>query len=74
MSPTSVAEPDHGRLMTDRVDAAERPGDGRAVGEVGFDQLRGRVQVVGWLSMRPGQQAVQHAHGVAIGDERVDDV
>ena len=68
------AEPDHRRLVADRVDPVDRGGRDGGVGEVALDQLGGRVQVVGAARVGGGMEAVEDADLVPFGDQQIDQV
>ena len=68
------AEADHRRLVADRGDAVDGAGDDVGVAHVALDELGARVEVVGPLAVRGGQQQVEHADLVAALQQRVDDV
>ena len=67
-------EPDHRRLVRDRVGAAHGAvGDG-GVAQIALDPLRPRSEVGGPLAVRGRQERVDHADVVAGRQQRVDDV
>jgi hypothetical protein len=68
------AESDHRRLMADRLDAGDRPCRRLRISQVALDPVGARIQVVGPLAMRRREQRVEHAHVVAVIEQRVDHV
>ena len=75
MSSMFYAESDHRRLVTDGVDAANRPRDRGAIGDVALDQLGLRIEVVGPFAVGGRQQADRApARRGPSCTERVDDV
>jgi hypothetical protein len=69
-----LADADGGRGVHDRVDAVEGSADRALVTHVRHDQLRTRCEI-GRRSagMHLGVEAVQHPHGVTLGEQSIDD-
>ena len=67
-------EADHRRLVADGAHPGDSAGGGARVAEVALDPLRPRIQVVGALPVRAGQERVEDSHVVAVIEQGVDDV
>jgi hypothetical protein len=60
--------------MADGVDAMQRASYRDLVGDVGDHQLGAGIKVVGELGVDVRTERVEHAHLVALAEERIDDV
>ena len=67
-------EPDHRRLVADRVDPAQGRDDDVGVGDVALDELGVGVEVVGGDRVGGVEQRVEDTDLAALGDAAVDDV
>ena len=68
------ADADHRRLVRDGAGAGDRAGRDVRVAQVALDPLRAVRRSLGALAVRRGQQRVDDPHGMAGGQQALDDV